>query len=294
MSRLRIAFAAASICGLVACSDSTSLRPIDKIPDFVFVSNQTGRDRLYIYRDEETIPFPGTVDGDADPQSANGRIVFSSYRNGETNSEIYSAKLDGTDLQRLTQNGALDVEPSLRPDGSTIVFVSLQGGTSRLWMMNADGTDPFPIVTGSDVHTLESMPRFSPDGRTILFNSARTGTSQLWAVSAAGGAAVQVTHEINGAFDGSWDMHGASAFYIAGLDFRTVHEIRISDGTVTNYAAVASDVSQPACNAELCLVVSGASHFNGDILAYIGAGSTTPLSLLNRSANEREPAILSP
>jgi len=284
--------AAASICALSSCTDATSAHVRGTVPDFVFVSNQTGADRLYIYSNGVASQFPGTADGDKDPQSANGRIIFSGYRASESNSEIYSAKLDGSDLQRLTNNGALDVQPSLSPDASSILFVRFQNGVSRLWEMRGDGSDPGELSTGSDPHTPESMPRISPDGRTILFNSSRTGTSQLWKMPVAGGAAVQLTHEMNGAFDGSWGMDGSTIFFVAGLDYHTIHEMNVLGGTETSYAVGAGNVSEPECGADFCLAVASADHSNGDIVAFLGESDPTPLSLLNSFASEREPAIL--
>jgi Tol biopolymer transport system component len=292
MSRKTIA-GAASLCALAGCADAVSPRAAVAIPGFVYVSDQSGRDRLYLYDHGSTTPLPGTLDGDSDPQSAHGRIVFSGHRVSETSAEIYSAKLDGSDLRRLTV-GALDIEPSMTPDGSAVAFVSLQNGVSRLWMVEADGSNPTAISTGSDSHTPESLPRFSPDGRVILFNSSRTGTSQLWQIPASGGVAVQLTHETNGAFDGSWGADGSSAFFVAGLDLHTVHEINARDGAKSSFAVDGSTVAEPECAVSLCLAATRTDASNGNIVAITRADSSAPLSLVSTRANEREPAILHP
>lgn len=295
MSKLAYAFAAASMCGVVACSSSTSPgNPLDKVPDFIYVSDQGGSDRLFTFSRGVITLFPSSVSGDAEAQSAHGRVVFTSYRDSPTNSEIYSAKLDGTDLQRLTNDPALDFTPSPSPDGTKIVFASLRSGSSRLWIMNADGTSQAAVATGSNLYTPESAPRFSPDGTQILFSSTRSGTSQLWVMPTVGGTAVQVTHETNGAFDGSWASTGTSVFYVAGLDHTAIHKIALSSGAVTDYVTGGIDLSQPECNADLCLVVSGVSTGAGNILGYVGAASTAPLDLVHSTANERSPAILHP
>ena len=295
MRKLTVALAVTSIAGAVACgSDSTKPDPLAKVPSFIYVSDQKGSDQLYTYSAGQSTLFPASVSGDADPQSAHGVVVFTSYRDSPTNSEIYSENIDGTNIVRLTNNAALDFKPSLSPDGATVAFASLRSGTSKIWMMNADGTNPVAVATGSDRYTPETAPRFSPDGSQLLFNSPRTGTSQLWIMPAAGGDAVQLTHEINGAFDGSWSADGASVFYVSGLDHADVHQIAVSSGAVTDYVTGGTDVSQPACNADVCLVVSGASSSAGDILAYVGTGSTTPVPVVHSTANERQPAILHP
>jgi Tol biopolymer transport system component len=260
----------------------------------VYVSNQNGSDQLFRYDTGTATLIPGSVAGDADPQSAHGRIVFTSYRDNPTSSEIYSMKNDGTDVLRLTNNPALDFAPTLSPDGSTVVFASLRTGTSRLWSMASDGTSPVQLVTGSTQYTPETNPRFSPDGARILFSSPRTGTSQLFLMPAAGDTATQLTHEANGAFDGSWSSDGASIFYVDGRDHSVIHKITLADGTVTSFVTGGTDVGQPACNPTLCLVVSGRTSGAGDILAYTGANDTAAVKVVGTSGNERQPAFLVP
>lgn len=296
MSKLAYMFAVISIGGVAACSDSStsSGNPLAKVPAFLYVSDQSGGDQIFTYLNGTTALFPPSVAGDAAPQSANGRVVFTSYRDSPTNSEIYSASIGGGDLQRLTNNPALDFEASLSPDGTKVLFASLRSGTSRLWLMNADGSSPTAVETGANQYTPETTPRFSPNGSQILFNSARTGTSQLWVMPTAGGTAVQVSHETGGAFDGSWSSDGASAFYVSGSDRSVVRKVSIATGNVSDYVSGGTDLSQPACNADMCLVVSGASTSSGNILAYVGANSTSPITVIHSTANERSPAILHP
>lgn len=292
MIRMNCALGVAALAAALGCSDSTAPNPLSTIPDFVYVSNENGSDQLFTYHKGTAAVLPGSVAGDIDPQSAHGRIVFTSYRDGPFNPEIYSAKNDGSDIQRLTNNPAADIQPSLSPDGATIVFVSLRTSTSRLWTMGADGSNPTELSTGSDEFTPESHPRFSPDGSKLLFNSPRTGVSQLYIMPSAGGTAVQLTHETNGAFSGSWSTDGASVFYIDGHDRTTIHKIDVTSGTVSNYVTGGTDVGDPECTSKQCLVVSGATAGTGDIFVYTGAGDMHPLKVVGTAGNERQPAFL--
>lgn len=294
MTRMRCALGVAALAAGMGCSDSsTAPNPLTTIPDFVYVSNENGSDQLFTYHKGTSALLPGSVGGDIDPQSAHGRIVFTSYRDGP-NPEIYSVKNDGSDIQRLTNNPAADIQPALSPDGATIVFVSLRTSTSRLWTMGADGSNPTELSTGSDEFTPESQPRFSPNGTQLLFNSPRTGVSQLYIMPAAGGTAVQLTHESNGAFSGSWGADGASVFYVDGHDRTTIHKIDVAGGTVSDYVTGGTDVGDPECTSTQCLVVSGVTAGSGDIFVYTGAGDTSPLKVVGTSGNERQPAFLVP
>jgi WD40-like Beta Propeller Repeat len=318
MKKFLVLIGTAAILGLAACgSDSTSPPPPPPPPppappppppppppptasvaSFVYVSNQTGNDLIFRYDSGTTAyALASSTAGDADPQSAHGRIVFTSYRISAQNSEIYSMKNDGSDVQRLTNNTALDFSPSLSPDGLRVLFASLRTGTSRLWSMDADGSNPVQLFTGSSAYTPETAPRFSPDGTQILFNSPRTGTSQLFlmpVVNDSTTVATQLTHEANGAFDGSWSSDGLSVFYVDGRDHSVIHQITPLGGTVSSYVTGGTDVGQPACGTTACLVVSGRTSGAGDIFLYTGAGDTAAVKLAGTTGNERQPAFLVP
>lgn len=289
------AFAAAAAvagCG----SDSTAVDPLSKVPDFVYVSNASGALQLYTWHQGTSTLFPASVAGDQQPQSAAGKIVFTSYRVSGLNPEIYMANLDGSDTVRLTTttSSSADEEPSLSPDGLTVVFSSTRSGISRIWTMHADGSNPTALNTGSSTDVPESAPRFSPGGGRILFNSPRTNTSQIWIVAAAGGTATQVTHDVNGAFSGSWGPNGDVIFYVDGSDRTKIHKVVVSSGDVSDYVTNGTDVGNQDCTNALCLVTTNATGSARDIYAYIGAADSSPIPVLNSSAEEYEPAILHP
>jgi CSLREA domain-containing protein len=108
------------------------------------------------------------------PSPAPGALVFVSTRDG--NPEIYAVKTDGTNLIRLTNDLAQDTEPTWSPDGTKIAFVSNRGGTSQIWVMNANGTQPhFVNDTVGGQH-----PTWSPTNTQIVFSSMKTGRWDIY------------------------------------------------------------------------------------------------------------------
>lgn len=278
----------AASCG----SDSTSVDPLSKVPDFFYVSTASGGSQIYTWSHGTTTLFPGSISGDGEPQSAAGKVVFTSFRISFSNPEIYIANLDGSNAIRLTNSPGTDHQPSLSPDGGTIVFTSVRSGTPRIWSMNADGSLPTPVATGADSTVPESAPRFSPGGGRILFSSPRTNTTQIWIIPTSGGAATQVTHEANGAFFGSWSPDGKSIYYVDGVDRTKIHKVDVASGTVTDYVSGGTDVGDQSCTSAACLVVVNQSSANSDIYAYIGPGDTAPIAILNTSASEFQPSVV--
>ena len=69
------------------------------------------------------------------------KIAFMSSTRGATNWEIWVMNPDGSNPQRLTENGSNDGLPAWSPDGQSIAFVSDQGGVWSVWVMNADGSN---------------------------------------------------------------------------------------------------------------------------------------------------------
>jgi Tol biopolymer transport system component len=66
-----------------------------------------------------------------------------------TQSQIYTIRPDGTDLQQVTDfpNGTIIGSSSLSPDGSAIVFGKGDAGAiADVFVMQADGTDIQPVT----------------------------------------------------------------------------------------------------------------------------------------------------
>jgi TolB protein len=87
------------------------------------------------------------VDEDTAPAlSPDGtKIAFMSRREG--NWEVYVVNVDGSELQRLTNDPAEDGLPTWSPDGNAIAFVSSRGGPWAVWAMTPDGSGQRQLFT---------------------------------------------------------------------------------------------------------------------------------------------------
>ena len=81
------------------------------------------------------------------------RILFHSHVDDDsTQAQIFTIGADGSDRRQLTHfpDGTFVGSPSYSPDGAQIIFsTAAPGAAADVFVMNADGSDPRPIVTDS-------------------------------------------------------------------------------------------------------------------------------------------------
>ena len=97
------------------------------------------------------------------PTATPGKIAFFTSRDG--NPELYVMNADGSGLTRLTDNPAIDGNPSgdsapsWSPDGSHIAFTSLRDGNPETYVVNVDGTG---LTRLTDNPAADGHPAWSP------------------------------------------------------------------------------------------------------------------------------------
>jgi len=109
--------------------------------------------------------------------------------------DIYSVPIDGGEATALTSEIAWNYQPRFSPDGSKIAFVSDRAGGDNLWIMNADGSEPY-AVTDEAEHMVHN-PAWSPDGEYLVgrkgFYSTRSiSAGEIWMFHHGGGNGVNL------------------------------------------------------------------------------------------------------
>jgi len=94
------------------------------------------------------------------------------YRWALDDYEIFSVKVDGQQVQRLTVSPGYDAEATVSPDGRTIVFTSIRGGDLDLYAMDLDGAHVRRLTkeVGYDGGAF-----FSPDSKRIVYRAFHPG-----------------------------------------------------------------------------------------------------------------------
>ncbi|HEY3836713.1 MAG TPA: S41 family peptidase [Bryobacteraceae bacterium] len=98
------------------------------------------------------------------PTYSKGRVAFSYL------GDIWVARDNGTEIQRLTDNKARDVYPRFSPDGSLIAFSSNRDGNYDVFVVPVTGGKPKQLT----FHTADdNVVGWTPDGKKVLFTSVR-------------------------------------------------------------------------------------------------------------------------
>lgn len=97
------------------------------------------------------------------------------YRWALDDYEIYSVRLDGRELHRLTFSPGYDAEATVSPDGKTIVFTSVREGDIDLYSMNIDGTG---LKRLTDDVGYDGGAFYSPDSKRIVYRAQHPGTPE--------------------------------------------------------------------------------------------------------------------
>jgi Tol biopolymer transport system component len=102
--------------------------------------------------------------------SADGKwVIFTSERDGSA--DIYRVHLDGSGVERLTDDPAYDDQAVLSPDGKTLAFVSSRGtGRARIWLLDLASRRAHLLTSSS---SSDFRPAWSPDGKWIAYSSDR-------------------------------------------------------------------------------------------------------------------------
>lgn len=125
-------------------------------------------------------------------------------------SELFSVRLDGRELQRLTFSSGYDAEATVAPNGKTIAFTSVRDGDIDLYSMNIDGTG---VTRLTDAVGYEGSACYAPDSQRIVYHArhpatadereayqtllshslVETGNAEIFTMNADGSGTYQVT-----------------------------------------------------------------------------------------------------
>jgi len=133
-----------------------------------------------------------------------GKIAFVSNRTG--NKEIYLMDYDGYNIQRLTRNGSINLNPDFSPNGREIIYTSYKRKNPNLYRRE--------LFTGTEAlisarRGVNITGAYSPDGKRIALTMSKDGNSEIYLIDTSGKQLARLTN--NQAIDVSpaWSPDGS-------------------------------------------------------------------------------------
>ena len=90
---------------------------------------------------------------------------------GERQEDIFTCRIDGSDVRRVTDDIHRDREPRWSPDGSRIAFYSNRTGAYQIWTIRPDGSGLQQVTAGTVGDLLN--PTYSPSGDRMVVTNRR-------------------------------------------------------------------------------------------------------------------------
>ncbi|MCD1295098.1 hypothetical protein CUJ83_08820 [Methanocella sp. CWC-04] len=118
------------------------------------------------------------------------KLVFTQKADGDSNekNEIFTINVDGTGLQRITNNAFWDLYPAWSEDGSRIAFLSFRGKDLDIYMIDANGNNE-ALFYDSGTHDAD----IDWKNDNIVFTSG----SAIWTIRDDGTGSTRVTSPPN-------------------------------------------------------------------------------------------------
>jgi Tol biopolymer transport system component len=163
------------------------------------------------------MPISLTTGSGFSPRLGPGYLLYVSSKG--TSDGIWKLA-DGTTTELWTAPEARIIgSPDIEPDGHRVAFSIQQRGATRLYVMNADGTDARVVTASLD---LRGAPAWAQHARSITSAANVNGTPQLFSIALDGSSAVLVREY---AVDPVWAPDGAFVVY-SGPDVGTKFPVK--------------------------------------------------------------------
>ena len=213
-----------------------------------------------------------SLDADRPRWSPDGSQLVFSEGSDSTGRRLMVMDADGANVQEISGTwNSEDVPADWSPDGSLILYTSLNQGGRDLATVSASGGDYQPLASARDVD--EGPGTWSPDGSMIVYTRSENAVAEIWVMDADGGG-----QHLLAALPGKdasapeWSPDGSAIAFIGtvrgneqlpGAD--SVYVVDVATGNVTkilhgiaNYATYDSRATWlPAGDAVLVLTDSG-------------------------------------
>lgn len=148
------------------------------------------------------------------------RLIYTTLR--PANKELYLFEPGSAASKAITNDPALDYDPTFSPEGRWVVFCSECAGNPDLYAQDLTKSEPPKRLTNG--RFMAAAPAFTPDGKTLLLVSDRDGNADIFSMPfdpANTGSADRVqnlTHSLGGDYRPSVSPDGKTIVFSSDRD----------------------------------------------------------------------------
>ncbi|MEQ8684588.1 MAG: DUF5050 domain-containing protein [Imperialibacter sp.] len=211
----------------------------------------------------------GTVDVTMDVNQPVTKVLFTQYVSTDVTSgyEIYSMNSDGTLKQNLTNNSFYDNAASWSPSQNKIAFESSRSGSSSIYTMNANGTQPVQLTFGA----ISYDPTWAPNELKVAFSRLVSGTDnyEIFVINTNGTGQIQLTSNGASNYWPDWAPDDSKIVFCSNLDGdRDIYTMHINGTGVVKLTNNTADDIIPSFSMDSQKIVYS-SNEDGDYEIYV-------------------------
>ena len=148
------------------------------------------------------------VTGDRGPFT--GKTAFVSTATG--NKEIYLMDYDGYNVQRLTKNGSINLNPDFSPNGKEIIYTSYKRRNPDLYRRE--------LFSGAEARIsgrpgINVTGAWSPDGSKIALAMSKDGNSEIYTITKDGKQLARLTKNSAIEVSPAWSPDGSRIAFVS-------------------------------------------------------------------------------
>jgi Tol biopolymer transport system component len=196
---------------------------------------------------------------------------------------------DGGQYGAVGNTAVAGFYPSFSPDGAQVVFQRNVGGSSNIFVMNADGTNLHQITTTGQ----DTSPAWSPSGTKIAFASRRIGLWQIFTMNIDGTGQVNISNSATNDIQPAWSFSGSNiAFTRAPQTFPAIEKIwtmTSTGGSQTQITTGAGNDEHPTYSPDGTTIAFSTDRDGNWEIYNIPASGGTPTRLTSNPAADINP-----